>query len=155
MAGQQPMLSFAKVVSGLDLPNINNCNDSSAINAQQQIHLTSSTINAQNGNVNDIDKGVRSKLTNFKNKSEQGRRQNQRSNRNKRSGGGPKERRSVVSTETEFNELTESAASVIPPVVVFAPAPLPTVNAWFKQPQKGFFYLHLKEYLLKNIINNL
>lgn len=150
MAGQQPMLSFAKVVSGLDSSiNINNGIDSTTVNAQQQNHVASSSLNAQNGNISDLDKGIRGKSSsnNFKSKSEvrsdQGRRQSQRSGRNKRSGGGLKERRLTASVEAEVYELTESTAPAPPSVVVLAPAPLPAVNAWFKQPQKSIFYIKL------------
>lgn len=150
MAGQQPMLSFAKVVSGQDLQSNNNCTNSVAVNSQQQNTHSSSTVNAQNGNNNDINKRVRNKSGNFKNKtdnrSEPGRRQNQRSGRNRRSGGGPKNSRSVVTTEfTENNETQESSVSLPPPVVVLAPAPLPAVNPWFKQSKKGLncFFIFL------------
>lgn len=129
MAGKQPMLSFARVVSG----TINSLDSND--NISTDLHLNSTI----NGIINNDQSNISAKSNADKMKSLKGNRKDKKGN-NSSSRSSRSCRASKVARENRLSNasvdveqcVNENENNTNTAAVVLEPAPLPTVNAWFK-----------------------
>lgn len=145
MAGKQPTLSFARVVSGT-VNSIGTSDNSTTTLSLNNLPNSSRQINGilsiDHSNTRDKSPGDKLKSTKGNIKKSDKKSNNSRSSRSRKALKAAYEKRlSIMSIEVEPSLKDTETANVTNTPIVLEPAPLPAVNAWFKS--KGIFCIEI------------